>query len=135
MEGLVSVFKYKGGRCYRDLYADENAAAFKNDCSVAGIVGFVTGVVGSLQVSEAMKIIVENENILSGVVLSVDLEQQVLENLKYAHEVSNGWVALRSLVYCPYFRLLSGGKGIVGIPRTTDSKYHLATCRVVQHFI
>jgi sulfur-carrier protein adenylyltransferase/sulfurtransferase len=82
MEGQVSVFNYKGGRCYRDLYADENAAAFEDDCSVAGIAGFVTGTIGSLQVSEAMKIIVENENILSGVVLSIDLEQQVFRKFK-----------------------------------------------------
>ena len=82
MEGQVSVFNYKGGPCYRDLFADENAAAFENDCSFAGIAGFVTGTVGSLQVTEAMKIIVEHKQVLSGVVLCIDLEQQVFRKFK-----------------------------------------------------
>lgn len=82
MEGQVSVFNYNGGPCYRDLFADENAAAFENECSIAGIVGFVTGTIGSLQVSEAMKIIVGNKSVLNGTVLCLDLEKQVFRKFK-----------------------------------------------------
>lgn len=76
MEGQLSVFNYKNGPAYTHLFPDEAAGAAEMDCAGAGIIGYVTSLIGSLQVNEVVKIIVEDdENILSGEVLAIDLQR------------------------------------------------------------
>jgi adenylyltransferase/sulfurtransferase len=75
MEGQLSVFNYKNGPSYRHLFSDEAASAAEPDCANAGIIGFVTGMIGNLQVNEVVKIILgDDENILSGTVLTIDMQ-------------------------------------------------------------
>lgn len=67
-EGQVSVFNFHQGATYRCLYpeaANENVP----DCSVAGVVGVIPGVIGILMATEAVKIITEIGNVLSGKLL------------------------------------------------------------------
>lgn len=74
MEGQVSVFNYKNGSAYRHLFPDESVAEAELDCASAGIIGHVTGMIGSLQVNEVVKIILEDdEHVLSGNVLNIDM--------------------------------------------------------------
>jgi sulfur-carrier protein adenylyltransferase/sulfurtransferase len=72
-EGQLSVFNYKNGPSYRHLFSSETASAEEENCASAGISGHVTGVVGSLQVNEALKIILGDDNVLSGQVLIINL--------------------------------------------------------------
>jgi len=68
-EGTVSTFApATGGPCYRCLYsdADENEAL---SCGQAGIFGAVTGVIGTLMATEALKEILSLGRGLSGRVL------------------------------------------------------------------
>jgi adenylyltransferase/sulfurtransferase len=75
MEGQLSVFNYKNGPSYRHLFPDETAAAAEMDCASAGIIGHVTGMVGSLQVNEVVKIILgDDEHILCGEVLTINMQ-------------------------------------------------------------
>jgi sulfur-carrier protein adenylyltransferase/sulfurtransferase len=66
-EGQVSVFNYQQGATYRCLYpeADENMP----DCSAAGVVGVLPGIIGMLMATEALKIIAGIGNILAGKLL------------------------------------------------------------------
>jgi adenylyltransferase/sulfurtransferase len=74
MEGQVSVFNYKNGPAYRHLFPHAAATESELDCASAGIIGQVTGLVGSLQVNEVVKIILEDdEHVLSGDVLTIDM--------------------------------------------------------------
>lgn len=82
LEGQVSVFNYNNGPSYRNLFPDETIFAFENDCTASGIVGFVTGAIGCMQVNEAMKIILENGNVLSGEVMCADFKSMRFRNLK-----------------------------------------------------
>jgi sulfur-carrier protein adenylyltransferase/sulfurtransferase len=83
MEGQLSVFNYKKGPSYRHLFPDETAAALEQDCSSAGITGHVTGLIGSLQVNEVVKIISgDDEHVLSGEILSIDLQGLEFRKLK-----------------------------------------------------
>lgn len=70
-EGQVSVFNYKGGPTYRDLYPyHDGVADFKQPL---GVIGALPGVVGSIQASETIKVILDRQDTLSGRLLLIDL--------------------------------------------------------------
>jgi len=56
-DGQVSVFDAARGPCYRCLYPQPPAAAVLN-CAQAGVIGALTGITGSVQAMEAIKLIV-----------------------------------------------------------------------------
>lgn len=82
MEGQVSVFNYNSGPSFRQLFPDETIFAGELDCAAAGIIGFVTGIVGCLQVNEVLKIILQDDSVLSGEVLTVDLQTLLFRKFK-----------------------------------------------------
>ncbi len=57
-EGQLSIFGAPGGPCYRCLFRDPPPPGAVPGCAVAGVVGALPGVVGSLQALEAVKWIV-----------------------------------------------------------------------------
>ena len=69
-EGQVSVFCQLGGPCYRCLFPEENAAVA--NCAEAGVVGVLAGVIGSLQATEALKLILGIGESLAGRLLLYD---------------------------------------------------------------
>lgn len=82
MEGQLSVFNYNDGPCYRHLFPDEKMAAAELDCAAAGIIGYVTGLVGCLQVNEVLKIILGDAHVLTGEVLTIDLRNLQFRKFK-----------------------------------------------------
>ena len=55
-EGQLSVFKpHEGGPCYRCLYPEPPPPGVVPSCSEAGVLGAVTGVMGTLQATEVLK--------------------------------------------------------------------------------
>jgi molybdopterin/thiamine biosynthesis adenylyltransferase len=55
-DGQLSVFKpHAGGPCYRCLYPEPPPAGMIPSCSEAGVLGVVTGVMGTLQATEVLK--------------------------------------------------------------------------------
>lgn len=67
-EGQVSIFNYRGGPCYHCLYGDVQDGGGPPP----GIFGVVPGVIGSLQATEALKILIGMGSVSSGVLLSYD---------------------------------------------------------------
>ncbi|MFN2313589.1 MAG: ThiF family adenylyltransferase [Bacteroidales bacterium] len=70
--GQVSVFNYRGGPSYRDLYPEEMLAATDATPSELGVIGALPGIIGSYQACEVIKIITGAGEILSGRLLQVD---------------------------------------------------------------
>lgn len=70
-EGQVSVFNYRGGPRYRDLF--EYTDDIRQFTQPSGVLGALPGVIGSLQANEALKIILGFPGVLSGKLLSVNL--------------------------------------------------------------
>lgn len=75
-EGQVSVFNYKKGptyRCFFPKMPEENEVP---NCNEHGVLGIIPGIVGSFQALEAVKVITEIGEVLSGKVMIYDGLQQ-----------------------------------------------------------
>jgi len=74
-EGQLSVFKphaHDGGPCYRCLFPEAPPDGLVPSCSEAGVLGAVTGVMGTLQATETLKEILGIGESLSGRLLIWD---------------------------------------------------------------
>jgi molybdopterin/thiamine biosynthesis adenylyltransferase len=56
-EGQVTVFKPGEGPCYRCLFPSPPPPEFAPSCAEGGVLGVLPGIVGSLQASEALKLV------------------------------------------------------------------------------
>lgn len=65
-EGQATVFNYQGGPNYRDLYPEPPPPGMVPSCAEGGVLGVLPGIIGTIQATEAIKIILGAENTLSG---------------------------------------------------------------------
>ena len=72
-EAQVSVFNYHNGPCYECLYPHLPTPGSVPNCSQAGVLGVLPGIVGGVQASEAIKILLNKGEVLSGKLLYIDL--------------------------------------------------------------
>lgn len=74
MEGQVSVFTGQpGDPCYRCLYNNENET--DNTCSENGVLAPVVGIIGSIQATEAIKVLTGVGTTLNGKLMLLDAMQ------------------------------------------------------------
>ena len=71
-EGHVSVFNWGGGPTYRCLFPEPPEAGTVPNCSEAGVLGAVTGMIGTAQACEAVKVLAGVGEPLSGRLLVWD---------------------------------------------------------------
>ncbi len=65
-EGQVSVFNYKNGPSYRCLFPTPPQPGSVPSCSEIGVIGVLPGIIGTQQANEALKIILDIGEPLSG---------------------------------------------------------------------
>lgn len=81
MEGQVSVFnKTPASPCYRCLYKDEGE--LDASCSNNGVLSPVVGIIGSVQATEAIKVLLDMGECLDGKLLMLDALQMEWRTLK-----------------------------------------------------
>jgi adenylyltransferase/sulfurtransferase len=56
-EGQCTVFAYPGGPCYRCLYPEPPPAGLVPSCAEGGVLGILPGIIGLMQATEAVKLI------------------------------------------------------------------------------
>ena len=56
-EGQVSLFNFQNGPCYRDLFPVPPPADAVPSCAEAGVLGVLPGMIGVLQATEAIKVL------------------------------------------------------------------------------
>lgn len=88
-EGQVSVFNYliakkKYGPTYRCLFPNPPSAAEVPNCSEAGVLGVLPGIIGTLQANETIKIITGIGDVLSGKLFMINA--LTLQNYTIAFE-------------------------------------------------
>lgn len=65
-EGQATVFNYQGGPNYRDLYPEPPPPGMVPSCAEGGVLGVLPGIIGTIQATEALKIILGAPHTLSG---------------------------------------------------------------------
>ena len=65
-EGQATVFNYQDGPNYRDLYPEPPPPGMVPSCAEGGVLGVLPGIIGTIQATETIKIILGAENTLSG---------------------------------------------------------------------
>jgi adenylyltransferase/sulfurtransferase len=71
-EGQSTVFGYPGGPCYRCLYPEPPPPGLVPSCAEGGVLGILPGVVGLIQATEAVKLILGKGEPLVGRLLLYD---------------------------------------------------------------
>lgn len=88
-EGQVSVFNYKGGpslKCIFDNIVDNKNL---NKPSQTGLFGIMPGIIGSFQASEAIKVITEIGDVLSGKLLQYNMLSNETNIIKFKANPQN----------------------------------------------
>jgi molybdopterin/thiamine biosynthesis adenylyltransferase/rhodanese-related sulfurtransferase len=81
-EGQVTCFIPDQGPCYRCLYPSPPPPDMAPSCQEAGVLGVLCGIIGSIQVNEAIKIILGKPNTLAGRLLIFDALKTKFRELK-----------------------------------------------------
>lgn len=81
-EGQITVFGAQGGPCYRCLYPEPPPPEHAPSCSEAGVLGVLPGVVGVLQATEAIKVLLGIGSSLVGRLVVYDALTMKFRELK-----------------------------------------------------
>jgi molybdopterin/thiamine biosynthesis adenylyltransferase/rhodanese-related sulfurtransferase/molybdopterin converting factor small subunit len=71
-EGQASVFATKDGPCYRCLYPEPPPPGLVPSCAEGGVLGVLPGVIGTIQATETIKLLLGNGRTLAGRLLLYD---------------------------------------------------------------
>jgi rhodanese-related sulfurtransferase len=80
-DGQVSIFASKNGPCYRCLYPEPPPPGLVPSCAEGGVLGVLPGVVGTIQATEAIKLILGVGDPLIGRLLLFDALQMKFRTL------------------------------------------------------
>jgi adenylyltransferase/sulfurtransferase len=81
-DGQASVFWAAEGPCYRCLYPEPPPPGLVPSCSEGGVLGVLPGIVGTIQATEALKIILGDARTLVGRLLTFDAWRMRFRELK-----------------------------------------------------
>jgi molybdopterin/thiamine biosynthesis adenylyltransferase/rhodanese-related sulfurtransferase len=81
-EGQATVFNYEGGPNYRDLYPEPPPPGLVPSCAEGGVLGILPGIIGVIQATETVKIILGQGNTLNGRLLLFNALNMTFKELK-----------------------------------------------------
>jgi len=82
-EGQASVYGTEQGPCYRCLFPEPPAPGSVPSCAEAGVMGVLPGVIGTLQATEVIKLILNIGEPLIGRLLSYDALRMSFKEVKF----------------------------------------------------
>ncbi|MCI0706294.1 MAG: molybdopterin-synthase adenylyltransferase MoeB [Ignavibacteriae bacterium] len=125
-EGQASVFATEGGPCYRCLYPEPPPPGLVPSCAEGGVLGVLPGIIGTIQATEAIKLIVGIGSSLVGRLLLVDALSMKFREVKLRKNpdcpVCGTHPTIRELIDYEQFcgvRVHVQGEEIAGIPHVT----------------
>jgi adenylyltransferase/sulfurtransferase len=81
-EGQATVFAYPGGPCYRCLYPEPPPPGLVPSCAEGGVLGILPGIIGLIQATEAVKLILGTGEPLVGRLVLYDALAMRFRELK-----------------------------------------------------
>jgi molybdopterin/thiamine biosynthesis adenylyltransferase/rhodanese-related sulfurtransferase len=81
-EGQASVFATEKGPCYRCLYPEPPPPNLVPSCAEGGVLGILPGIIGSIQATEAIKLVLDIGESLAGQLLLFDALRMEFNKLK-----------------------------------------------------
>ena len=85
-EGQISTFNFESGPNYRDLFPVPPPPELAPNCSEAGVLGVLPGIVGTIQATEAIKVILGVGEILRGKLLTIDSLTMITRVLSFDYD-------------------------------------------------
>lgn len=85
-EGQVSVFATENGPCYRCVYPEPPPPHLVPSCAEGGVLGVLPGIIGSLQATEAIKLVLGIGEPLAGRLLVFDTLQGRVQTIHIARD-------------------------------------------------
>jgi adenylyltransferase/sulfurtransferase len=85
-EGQASVFATADGPCYRCLFPEPPPPGSVPDCEEGGVLGVLPGLVGTIQATEVLKLILGAGDPLVGRLLLVDALRMQFRTLRFARD-------------------------------------------------
>lgn len=83
-QGQLSVYNYKEGPTYRCLFPEPPSLNDSPNCNEAGVIGALAGIVGSYMAMEAIKVVSNVGEVLSGTLLSINLLNNQINKVKFS---------------------------------------------------
>lgn len=81
-EGQVTTIVPGEGHCYRCLFEEMPPAGLVPSCQEAGVLGAITGVVGALQATEVLKLVLNKGDVLKNTLLIYDALKTIFRRVK-----------------------------------------------------
>jgi adenylyltransferase/sulfurtransferase len=120
-EGQASVFAAPGGPCYRCLYPEPPPPGLVPSCAEGGVLGVLPGVIGTIQATEAIKLILATGEPLVGRLLLYDALTMRFRELKLRRDpdcpVCGDRPTVRALI--DYDQFCGVGTAAPPVPETT----------------
>lgn len=113
-EGQASVFGAPDGPCYRCLFREPPPPDLIPSCAEAGVLGVVPGLVGTIQATEAIKMLLGLGDTLVGRLLMVDAMTMVFRTLEIRRDPECPACGTREITELMDYDELCGGIGSEG---------------------
>lgn len=97
-EGQLSVFGAQDGPCYRCLHSVPPPAGSVPDCAEGGVLGVLPGLLGTLQATEALKLLLGIGRSMAGRLLVVDTLTMAFREFAVERDGACTWCATRTSV-------------------------------------
>jgi molybdopterin/thiamine biosynthesis adenylyltransferase/rhodanese-related sulfurtransferase len=95
-EGQLSVFSTADGPCYRCLHPEPPPAGSVPSCEEGGVLGVLPGLLGTLQATEAIKLILGIGEPLVGRLLVIDALSMRMREMRFARDRACAWCGTRA---------------------------------------
>ncbi|HEX6806449.1 MAG TPA: molybdopterin-synthase adenylyltransferase MoeB [Gemmatimonadaceae bacterium] len=124
-EGQASVFATSDGPCYRCLFREPPPPGLVPSCAEGGVLGVLPGLIGTIQATETLKILLGTGTTLSGRLLLVDALRMQFRTLKLQRDPACpacGTRTLRELIDYEDFCGLRAVHSGPGVPEITPAE-------------
>ncbi len=95
-EGQLSVFATAEGPCYRCLHPEPPPAGSVPSCAEGGVLGVLPGLLGTLQATETLKLLLGIGEPLVGRLLAIDALTMRTQQMQFARDPHCAWCATRT---------------------------------------